>query len=79
MIVIFLISPYVVRNYIHFNQVFIVKSLGYNLWKGNNQLSLVEGYENLNAIEFSKLNTVNKSFEKISLENEDFSIKREND
>ncbi len=56
MIVIFLISPYVVRNYIHFNQVFIVKSLGYNLWKGNNQLSLVEGYENLNAIEFSKLN-----------------------
>ena len=37
------ISPYVVRNYIHFNQVVIVKSLGYNLWKGNNQTSYVGG------------------------------------
>ena len=35
--------------------------------------------ENIEEFEFSKLNTVNKSFEKISLENEDFSIKREND
>ena len=35
--------------------------------------------ENIEEFEFSKLNTVNKSFEKISLENDDFSIKREND
>ncbi len=35
--------------------------------------------ENIEEFEFNKLNTVNKSFEKISLENEDFSIKREND
>ena len=35
--------------------------------------------ENIEEFEFSKLNTVNKSFEKISLENEDFSIKRKND
>ena len=55
MIVFLIISPYVVRNYIHFNEIFIVKSLGYNLWKGNNQLSLVEGYENLNNIKFTNL------------------------
>ena len=55
MIVFLIISPYVVRNYIHFNEIFIVKSLGYNLWKGNNQLSLVEGYENLNNIKFTDL------------------------
>ena len=39
-----LISPYLVRNYIHFNEIFIVKSVGYNLWKGNNQISKVEGH-----------------------------------
>ena len=55
-IVFLIISPYVVRNYIHFNQIFIVKSLGYNLWKGNNQLSPPGGYENLGKSEFYKLN-----------------------
>ena len=49
------ISPYLIRNYVHFNQIFLVKSLGYNLWKGNNELSLVEGYENLDRIEFANL------------------------
>jgi len=43
-IVALIISPYITRNYIHFNQIFIVKSLGYNLWKGNNELSKVEGH-----------------------------------
>ena len=42
-IIILIISPYLVRNYFTFDQITIVKSLGYNLWKGNNQLSLVEG------------------------------------
>ena len=55
-IVFLIISPYVVRNYIHFNQIFIVKSLGYNLWKGNNELSPPGGYENLRKSEFNKLN-----------------------
>jgi len=54
-IVLLIISPYVVRNYKHFNQVIIVKSLGYNLWKGNNKLSKVEGYENFKKTEFSDL------------------------
>jgi len=49
------ISPYVIRNYIHFNQVIIVKSLGYNLWKGNNQLSTVEGYGKFEIDEFKNL------------------------
>ena len=42
-IIVLIISPYLTRNYYTFDQVTIVKSLGYNLWKGNNQLSLVEG------------------------------------
>ena len=54
-IVLLVISPYVIRNYIHFNQFIIVKSLGYNLWKGNNELSKVEGYENYEKATFSKL------------------------
>lgn len=63
-IVLLIISPYVTRNYINFNQIFVVKSLGYNLWKGNNELSQVEGYENLKKSEFNKLydeiNNINK-------------------
>ena len=54
-IVFLVISPYVIRNYIHFNQVIIVKSLGYNLWKGNNQLSIVEGYGKFEIDEFKNL------------------------
>ena len=54
-VVTLVISPYVVRNYIHFNQFFLVKSLGYNLWKGNNELSRVEGFENFERENFSEL------------------------
>ena len=42
------ISPYLIRNYYNFNQIFIVKALGFNLWKGNNELSSVEGYGDFN-------------------------------
>ena len=63
LIVVFLvISPYVIRNYIHFNQFIIVKSLGYNLWKGNNQLSKVEGYGKIS--EFKNLHDKVKSISK---------------
>ena len=55
LIVLLVISPYLVRNYIHFNQIFIVKSLGFNLWKGNNQLSTVDGFENTEKSEFTSL------------------------
>ena len=42
------ISPYLIRNYNTFNQVFVVKSIGFNLWKGNNELSTIEGYGDFN-------------------------------
>ena len=65
MVVFLVVSPYLVRNYIHFNQIFLVKSLGYNLWKGNNELSPVSGYEILERNEFpnltSKLNNLEKN------------------
>ena len=54
-VVVLVISPYVTRNYMHFDEIFIVKSLGYNLWKGNNQLSSVGGYENFERTEFIEL------------------------
>ena len=55
MVVLLVVSPYAIRNYIHFNQIFLVKSLGFNLWKGNNQLTRVEGYENITNKNFYKL------------------------
>ena len=48
-IVALIISPYVARNYFTFDQITIVKSLGYNLWKGNNQWSLTEGSEGVDT------------------------------
>ncbi len=55
-----IVSPYVLRNYEITNKIVITESFGFNLWKGNNLLSKVEGndkiykeqmkndYENLN-------------------------------
>jgi len=65
LIVSLVLSPYLIRNYYHFNQIMLVKSLGFNLWKGNNELSLVEGYEDYDSYEFrdlkSKLNKLEKN------------------
>jgi len=69
-----IISPYVVRNYIHFKEIIIVKSLGYNLWKGNNQFANVEGYSNLNRIEFKDLKNKIDKIEK----NKYYEINRDN-
>lgn len=38
-----LISPTIVRNYIHFDTFIITKSSGYNLWRGNSKAFLVNG------------------------------------
>ena len=38
-----IISPYLVRNYFHFNEIIITKSSGYNLWRGNNAYADVNG------------------------------------
>ena len=39
------VSPYLIRNIVIFEKITITKSLGYNLWKGNNSNSTVEGSE----------------------------------
>jgi len=44
LITLFIISPYLIRNYINTSKVHIVNVTGYALWKGNNHLSKVEGY-----------------------------------
>ena len=74
LIVSLIISPYMVRNYLHFNQIFIVKSLGYNLWKGNNELSAVQGYENYANVKFVKLDQQLNKVEK----NKYYEINRDN-
>ena len=49
-----MISPYLIRNYVTFDKIFLVKSLGFNLWKGNNTFSSIEGYGDFN-LEFYNL------------------------
>ena len=39
---ILIISPYLIRNYNIFEKVIITQSIGYNLWRGNNQLSSID-------------------------------------
>ena len=51
------VSPYLIRNYNTFNQIFIVKALGFNLWKGNNEFSSVEGYGDFNLGFYKMLTT----------------------
>ena len=65
LITLLVISPYMIRNYVQFNNIILVKSLGFNLWKGNNELSLVEGYEEYDNIKFKKLKSNLLSLEKI--------------
>ena len=43
LIILLIISPYLIRNMVVIDTITITKSLGYNLWKGNNPNSLVEG------------------------------------
>lgn len=38
-----IISPYLKRNYENFNSIFLVKSFGFNLLKGNNPQAKIEG------------------------------------
>jgi len=44
LITLIVISPYLIRNYKIFGVVAIAKAEGYDLWKGNNPNSSVEGY-----------------------------------
>ncbi len=72
-------SPYLVRNYINFEKITITKSFGYNLWKGNNVDSSVEGSESSIAFEtgeikdkiteLKKNNLYDFNYDKIFLDN----------
>ena len=74
-IITLVISPYLIRNYIHFNEIVLVKSLGYNLWKGNNELSTVEGHEeSFKKAEFKELKVKLDSLKK----NKYYEINRDN-
>ena len=61
-----IISPYLVRNYLAYNKIIITKSLGFNLWKGNNLFSKIEGSESKEAFEH---NDIYKKIEKIPKNN----------
>ena len=43
------ISPYLIRNIILVDTITITKSIGYNLWKGNNPNSTVEGNSSIDS------------------------------
>ena len=63
------ISPYLTRNILIFKQITITKSFGYNLWKGNNPNSKVEGYEVVGNELQEKINEVPKDkFYQINLD-----------
>tara|TARA_B100001123_G_C15204475_1_gene984695 strand:- start:70 stop:1308 length:1239 start_codon:yes stop_codon:yes gene_type:complete len=54
------VSPYLVRNIFIFNEIVITKSVGYNLWKGNNPNTKVEGGGILDKDLKSKINNIPK-------------------
>ncbi len=58
------ISPYLARNYIVFNKITLTKSAGYNLWKGNNSFSTVEGAEN-----YAAFNTIQDRIDNLPKDN----------
>ena len=63
------ISPYLIRNVYIFNTITITKTFGYNLWKGNNLNSKVEGSQLINANLKEKINKVSKDkFYQINLD-----------
>ena len=49
-------SPYILRNYYTFEKIALTKSLGYNLWKGNNPFASVEGAETSEAFSHNNIN-----------------------
>jgi len=54
------ISPYLTRNILTFDKITITKSFGFNLWKGNNINSGVEGSEFMDETLKEKVNSVYK-------------------
>jgi len=67
--IIIIISPTIIRNYLTFNQIVLVKSTGYNLWRGNSDSFNING-ENLETSEIQKKKDeiINTLIEKKNLE-----------
>ena len=55
------ISPYLIRNIVVFEKIVLTKSLGYNLWKGNNPQASVEGSPLINSELMQKVNLIPKN------------------
>tara|TARA_Y100000590_G_scaffold175838_1_gene200922 strand:- start:4287 stop:5531 length:1245 start_codon:yes stop_codon:yes gene_type:complete len=80
-------SPYLIRNYVIFEKVTIIKSFGYNLWKGNHpyalEKSLIEGAEIVDEKLQKQMNEIPKDkfyrfkYDKIFLEEAIENIKKE--
>ena len=62
-----ILSPYLTRNFIVFEKITITKSFGYNLWKGNNIDSKVEGSESLKAFQTGEIDKKIKAIPKNNL------------
>ena len=60
------ISPYLYRNVTKLNSYTIIKSLGFNLWKGNNPNSNVEGDLTRHVNEYGAINFQEELVEKIN-------------
>jgi len=67
--IIIIISPTIIRNYLTFNEIVLVKSTGYNLWRGNSDSFNING-ENLETSEIQKKRDeiINTLIEKKNLE-----------
>ena len=74
LISVFVISPYLIRNYIVFDKIVMTKSLGFNLWKGNNPFATVEGALSGKAHDYDKIFEEIKKIKK----NEKFELERDN-
>jgi len=53
-----ILSPYLIRNIVVFEEIVITKSFGYNLWKGNNPNSTVEGNPQISNVIQKKINLI---------------------
>ncbi len=54
------VSPYLMRNLMLVDTMTITKSIGYNLWKGNNPNATVEGYFNIDLNLMEQINKIPK-------------------
>jgi 4-amino-4-deoxy-L-arabinose transferase-like glycosyltransferase len=74
LIILLTISPYLIRNIIVVDKIVITKSFGYNLWKGNNPNSTVEGGLLIDSNLKAKIDKISKdksygiNFDKIFLD-----------